>query len=207
MQSVVDFILELDRLKGVTRKTRPLGLDRYENSAEHSWQIALLALSLLPHGGAAGGRRARRRRCCWCTTSARSTPATRWSTPTAGWATRKRAERAAVERIFGLLPAAAARRTCWRCGWSSTTSRHARGRFAHAADRAMPALLNLAAARAELARERHHPRAVVAAHRPAHRRRLPGAVGLPAAAARRRAGTRLVRHGRLRARRYRLRTK
>ena len=34
---IVDFILELDKLKGVTRKTRPLGLDRYENSAEHSW--------------------------------------------------------------------------------------------------------------------------------------------------------------------------
>ncbi|MEI6737950.1 MAG: HD domain-containing protein, partial [Pseudomonadota bacterium] len=46
MQQVVDFILELDKLKGVTRKTRPLGLDRYENSAEHSWQIALLAASL-----------------------------------------------------------------------------------------------------------------------------------------------------------------
>src|SRR3954452_10985606 len=46
MQQIVDFILELDKLKGVTRKTRPLGLDRYENSAEHSWQIALLAASM-----------------------------------------------------------------------------------------------------------------------------------------------------------------
>jgi len=46
MQQIVDFILELDKLKGVTRKTRPLGLDRYENSAEHSWQIAMLASSL-----------------------------------------------------------------------------------------------------------------------------------------------------------------
>jgi len=39
MQSIVEFILELDKLKGVTRKTRPLGLERYENSAEHSWQM------------------------------------------------------------------------------------------------------------------------------------------------------------------------
>lgn len=46
MQQIVDFILELDKLKGVTRKVRPLGLDRYENSAEHSWQLALLAISL-----------------------------------------------------------------------------------------------------------------------------------------------------------------
>jgi len=46
MQQIIDFILELEKLKGVTRKTRPLGLDRYENSAEHSWQLALLAISL-----------------------------------------------------------------------------------------------------------------------------------------------------------------
>src|ERR1700735_5015936 len=47
MQQIIDFILELDKLKAVTRKVRPLGIhDRYENSAEHSWQIALLASSL-----------------------------------------------------------------------------------------------------------------------------------------------------------------
>ena len=57
MQHVVDFILELDRLKGVTRKSRPIGLDRYENSAEHSWQIAMLA-------GVAGGVRAIRASTC-----------------------------------------------------------------------------------------------------------------------------------------------
>jgi hypothetical protein len=48
LSAVVDFILEIDRLKGVTRKNKPLGQARYENAAEHSWQIALLALSLLP---------------------------------------------------------------------------------------------------------------------------------------------------------------
>lgn len=46
MQQVVDFIMELDKLKGVTRKVRPVGLARYENPAEHGWQIAMLAASL-----------------------------------------------------------------------------------------------------------------------------------------------------------------
>ncbi len=46
MQQIADFILELDKLKGVTRKVEPLGLKRYENSAEHSWQIMLMAASL-----------------------------------------------------------------------------------------------------------------------------------------------------------------
>lgn len=40
------FILEVEKLKAVQRKVKPLGLDRYENSAEHSWQIALLAMVL-----------------------------------------------------------------------------------------------------------------------------------------------------------------
>jgi hypothetical protein len=43
MQQIVDFILELQKLKGVTRKVRPLGLGGYENSAEHGWQLAILA--------------------------------------------------------------------------------------------------------------------------------------------------------------------
>ena len=48
MQDVIDFVMELDRLKAVTRKVKPIGLDRYENSAEHSWQIALFAVALAP---------------------------------------------------------------------------------------------------------------------------------------------------------------
>ena len=52
MQQIVDFILELDKLKGVTRQTRPLGLDRQENSAEHSWQIAMLASSMVQYAAA-----------------------------------------------------------------------------------------------------------------------------------------------------------
>ena len=48
MQQIIDFVLELDKLKAVTRKVKPVGMDRYENSAEHSWQIALLATALGP---------------------------------------------------------------------------------------------------------------------------------------------------------------
>ncbi|WP_237055078.1 HD domain-containing protein [Microbulbifer sediminum] len=43
---VLDFIVEIEKLKDVTRKTRPVGLDRYENSAEHSWHVCLAALML-----------------------------------------------------------------------------------------------------------------------------------------------------------------
>lgn len=46
LADTVRFVLEIDKLKGVLRKVRPVGEDRYENTAEHSWQIALFALSL-----------------------------------------------------------------------------------------------------------------------------------------------------------------
>jgi len=49
LQRIIEFIIELDKLKAILRKTKPLGLDRYENSAEHSWQVCLLALLLAKH--------------------------------------------------------------------------------------------------------------------------------------------------------------
>jgi putative hydrolase of HD superfamily len=47
--AITRFVLELEKLKLVERKIKPVGLKRYENSAEHSWQIALLSLTLLPY--------------------------------------------------------------------------------------------------------------------------------------------------------------
>ncbi len=46
LEECFKFILELEKLKAVTRKNKPIGLERYENSAEHSWQITVLAMVL-----------------------------------------------------------------------------------------------------------------------------------------------------------------
>jgi putative hydrolase of HD superfamily len=43
LRQIFDFVVELDKLKSVLRKTKPVGCDRYENSAEHSWQVCMLA--------------------------------------------------------------------------------------------------------------------------------------------------------------------
>jgi putative hydrolases of HD superfamily len=48
IQKTFAFIVELEKLKAVLRKNKPLGSDRYENSAEHSWQICLAAISFAP---------------------------------------------------------------------------------------------------------------------------------------------------------------
>lgn len=46
IDQTLNFIIEIEKLKGVLRKTKVVGIDRYENSAEHSWQICLTALIL-----------------------------------------------------------------------------------------------------------------------------------------------------------------
>ncbi len=46
LEKSLEFILELEKLKAVTRKIKPVGLDRYENSGEHSWQVAVAAMAL-----------------------------------------------------------------------------------------------------------------------------------------------------------------
>lgn len=46
IEKVLNFIVEIEKLKDVLRKTKPVGLDRYENSAEHSWHVCISALML-----------------------------------------------------------------------------------------------------------------------------------------------------------------
>jgi putative hydrolases of HD superfamily len=142
MQQIVDFILELDKLKGVTRKTRPLGLDRQENSAEHSWQIALLAASLAPYAPEPVNVHHVIAMLLVHDIGEIDTGDTIFYAES-GLAERKLAELAAVERIFGLLPPEQAGHflALWKEFDAAET---AEARFANAADRAMPVLLNLA---------------------------------------------------------------
>lgn len=46
IKGIIDFMVEVEKLKAVERQTKPVGLDRYENSAEHSWHVCLSALML-----------------------------------------------------------------------------------------------------------------------------------------------------------------
>ncbi len=139
---IVDFILELDKLKGVTRKTRPLGLDRYENSAEHSWQIAMLAFSLAPYAEAPVDIHRVIGMLLVHDIGEIDTGDTIVYAEE-GIEERKAAEFVAVKRIFGMLH----EKQCaiFLALWQEfEDGKTAEARFAHAADRAMPVLLNLA---------------------------------------------------------------
>ncbi len=142
MQQVVDFILELDKLKAVTRKVRPLGLDRYENSAEHSWQIALLAASLERFAESPVDIN---RVICMLLVHDIGEIDTGDTMVfiEEGLKERKAGELAAVTRIFGMLPEPQGTRfmELWQEFEDAQTPE---ARLAHAADRAMPVLLNLA---------------------------------------------------------------
>ena len=142
MQAYIDFILELDRLKGVTRRTKPLGQSRYENSAEHSWQIALLAVSL-SHFAETAVDIDRVVAMLLVHDIGEIETGDVMVYVDEGLAERKAAEHRAVERIFGMLPEGRGARLLelW-CEFEEGTS--AEARFAHAVDRAMPVLLNLA---------------------------------------------------------------
>jgi len=142
MQQIIDFILEVEKLKGVTRKTRPLGLDRYENSAEHSWQLALLAISLERFAESPIDINRVVRMLLVHDIGEIDTGDTIFFAET-GWEERKAAELNAVKRIFGLLPDQQAAE--FLCLWQEFEQAETiEALFAHAVDRAMPVLLNLA---------------------------------------------------------------
>ncbi|MCW7760675.1 HD domain-containing protein [Photorhabdus luminescens] len=46
---VISFLMELDKLKKVQRRTKLLDNHRRENSAEHSWHFAIAAMSFAPY--------------------------------------------------------------------------------------------------------------------------------------------------------------
>jgi putative hydrolase of HD superfamily len=142
MQRIVDFVLELEKLKGVTRKTRPIGLTRHENPAEHSWQIALLAASMVPYAADTVDIDRVIRMLLIHDVGEIDTGDTMVFVE-GGWEERKAAELAAARRIFGLLDEP--QRSDFLALWEEfERGETPEARFANAADRAMPVLLNLA---------------------------------------------------------------
>lgn len=141
MQQIINFMIELDKLKGVTRKTRSKGADRNENSAEHSWHTAMFAHSLQPYAEAPVDiNRVVAMLLVHDVGEIDTGDVIVYATE--GWEERKVAELEAVKRIFGLVqePQRSQLLELWLEFDEALTPE---ARFAHAADRAIPALLNL----------------------------------------------------------------
>ena len=138
------FVVEIDRLKGVLRQTMLAGPGRRENSAEHSWHLAMMAVALGEHAppGTDIGR---------VTAMVLLHDLVEIDAgdlfvyaDDAQQARQEEAERAAADRIFALLPPdqAASLRGLWD---EFEERRTPEARFARGLDRLQPMLANLAA--------------------------------------------------------------
>ena len=138
----IDFILELEKLKGVLRKTRPVGLERYENSAEHSWQTALTAMVLLEEApDEIDALKVLKMLLIHDVVEIDAGDVFVYDTNARAEIAEQEAEAAA--RIFGLLPAAIGEELLQL--WHEFEGRQtAESRFAKAVDRINPVLQNLA---------------------------------------------------------------
>lgn len=142
MREIIEFIREVDKLKGIERKTKPLGLERYENSAEHSWQLAVMVMSL-SRFSAAPIDELRTIKMLLLHDIGEIDTGDTIVYATAIREEKKKEERAAVERICGMLPEETG--TEFLGLWLEfEAAETAEAKFAHAMDRTVPIILNLA---------------------------------------------------------------
>jgi putative hydrolase of HD superfamily len=134
------FIMELDRLKGILRQTRVLDGARQENSAEHSWHLALCAVVLAEHAPD-GIDLARVLKMVLVHDVVEIDAGDAFCYDADANVGKEERERRAAERIFGLLPAeqASELRGLWE---EFEAGASADARFAVALDRLQPLLLN-----------------------------------------------------------------
>lgn len=138
----IDFVYELDRLKAVLRQTLVLDGERRENSAEHSWHVALTALVMAPFADETiDVERVVKMMLVHDVVEIDAGDAFIYDEEARAEA--EAAERAAAERLFGLIPDphGPELHELWLEYEERSTPE---GRFAYACDRLQPMLLNVA---------------------------------------------------------------
>jgi putative hydrolase of HD superfamily len=136
----IAFLIEADKLKTILRRTPLADNSRLENSAEHSWHLALAALALQPYSPA-GTDVAHAVRLVIVHDLVEIDAGDTFAYGTEGHDTKAERERLAAERLFGLLPPEQARgfNDLWEEFEAQETPS---SRYANALDRLQPLLLN-----------------------------------------------------------------
>ena len=142
LERQIRFVLEADRLKTVARQSRITDGSRQENSAEHSWHLALMALALGGHAPA-GTDLARVLAMLLVHDMVEIDAGDLFLySDSAALARQEEAERAAADRIFAILPDPQDGEV--RALWDEFEERRTpEARFARALDRLQPMLLNM----------------------------------------------------------------
>ena len=140
LQQQLTFLVEADRLKGILRQTTLCDGSRAENSAEHSWHLALMATVLAEHV-ASEVDVGRVLRMVLVHDLVEIDAGDTFAYDAAANVGREERERRAAERIFGLLPGeqGSELRALWEEFEAQTTLE---ARFAAALDRLQPLLNN-----------------------------------------------------------------
>jgi len=140
LEQQIRFIIEIDRLKNVLRQNYLADGSRRENTAEHSWHVALMAMVLSEHA-ATPVNNARVLELLLVHDLVEIDAGDTFAYDNAGSETKAAREQAAADRIFGLLPGAQASRL--RALWDEyEASDSPEARFALSLDRLMPMIHN-----------------------------------------------------------------
>lgn len=136
----LQFILEIDKLKSVYRRTLIVNGERHENSAEHSWHLALCALVLHEHANESVDL-ARVIKMVLIHDIVEIDAGDTFFFDNVGYESKAQREQQAARRIFGFLPVD--QQTELRALWEEFEAREtADAKFANTLDRLMPALHN-----------------------------------------------------------------
>jgi putative hydrolase of HD superfamily len=140
LDAALAFIEEIDRLKSVERRTRLINEPRNENTAEHSWHVATMALALAPLAPV-GVDVDRAIRMLLVHDIVEIDVGDTFAYDEKGHEDKPEKEAKAAERIFGILPLQQAEdlRRLWQEYEAAETPT---GAFAHAIDRFLPVLHN-----------------------------------------------------------------
>ncbi|MBB6669276.1 HD domain-containing protein [Cohnella nanjingensis] len=135
------FLLEIDKLKQVLRRTLILDGSRQENDAEHSWHVAMLAAILHEHAPDPKPDIARIVRMLLIHDLVEIDAGDTFAYDTRGYQDKEARESAAASRLFGLLPEDQALE--WRALWQEFEDGDTpEARYAAALDRLQPMLHN-----------------------------------------------------------------
>jgi len=140
LKQQIEFIIAIDQLKDVLRRTYVMSGDRLENSAEHSWQLAVMGLTLAEHANEPVDPMRVVKMVLVHDIVEIDAGDTYCYDANAELDKAEREQRAA-DRIFGILPADQARE--FRALWEEFEARQTPdARFGAALDRLMPILHN-----------------------------------------------------------------
>ena len=138
--SQIEFLVEMDKMKNIYRRTRVLHEDRAENDAEHAWHLAMLAIVLSEYANEPVDLKTVLKTVLIHDIVEIDAGDT-YAYDAAGNATKAEREQKAADRLFGMLPEDQGRemRQLWDAFEAGSTPE---ARFANSLDRIQPLMLN-----------------------------------------------------------------